>query len=223
MKKFIYLLLAITTTLFVSSCSSVKVLDSWKGDNVKTINDKNIIVIARTANQQARIAFENEIVNQLTARGMKATASFTKFPKLNPDQKITEEKSKMIKTILKNEGFNGVVLTVIKDVQELSKTVTDGGYYAGGTYYGYYPRYYGGFHGYYYNSLSYSTYGNYVQESSTTYTTKNYVLETVVYNLDETGEKQLVAVVTSKIEDPEDASKTAKEYVKAITKSFDEK
>jgi hypothetical protein len=223
MKKSIYLVLILTTTLLISSCSSVKVLDSWKADNVKSINDKNIIVIARTDNQNARIAFENEIVNQLNERGIQATASFTKFPKLNPDQKITEEKSKMIKTILKNEGFNGVVLTVIKDVQELSKTVTDGGHYAGGTYYGYYPRYYGGFHGYYYNPVSYSTYGNYVQETSTTYTTKNYVLETVVYNLDKTGENQLVAVVTSKIEDPKDASKTAKEYVKAITKSFDNK
>ena len=74
-----------------------------------------------------------------------------------------------------------------------------------------------------YNPLSYSTYGNYVPESSTTYTSNNYVLETVVYNLDETGDNQLVAVVTSRIEDPENATKTAKQYVKAITKSFDNK
>ncbi len=154
---------------------------------------------------------------------MKATASFTKFPKLNPNQKITEEKSKMIKDILQKDGFNGVVLTVIKDVQDVSKTVTDGGYYAGGNYYGYYPRYYGGFYGYYYNPYSYSTLGNYVPETTTTYSATNYVLETVVYNLDETGENQLVAVVTSKIEDPENAAKTAKQYVKAITKSFDNK
>ena len=33
----------------------------------------------------------------------------------------------------------------------------------------------------------------------------------------------IVAVITSKIEDPENTVKTAKEYVKAITKSFDEK
>jgi hypothetical protein len=62
-----------------------------------------------------------------------------------------------------------------------------------------------------------------VPETTTTYSATNYVLETVVYNLDETGENQLVAVVTSKIEDPENAAKTAKQYVKAITKSFDNK
>ena len=57
----------------------------------------------------------------------------------------------------------------------------------------------------------------------TTTTSKNYILETVIYNLDETGEDQLVVVVTSKIEDPENASKAAKQYVQAITKSLDNK
>ena len=223
MKKPVLLILTLTLLLILNACSSVKVLDSWKADNVNTIHDKNIIVIARTDNTQARIAFENEIVDQLEARGMKATASFTKFSNLNPNQKVTDEKKEEIKSMLLSEGINGVVLTVIKDVEELSKTTTDGGYYAGGNYYGYYPRYYGGFNGYYYNPLSYSTYGNYVPESSTTYTSRTYVLETVVYNLDETGDNQLVAVVTSRIEDPENAVKAAKQYVKAITKSFDNK
>lgn len=72
MKKSICLIASLSIILFLSSCSSVKVLDSWKADNVKSINDKNILVIARTQNKQARIAFENEIVKQLTARGMNA-------------------------------------------------------------------------------------------------------------------------------------------------------
>ena len=223
MKKSMYFILSLTAILILNSCSSVKVLDSWKADNVSSIKDKNILVIARTANNQARIAFENEIVNQLTSRGMKATASFTKFPQINPDQEVTEERVEMIKTILDNEGFNGVVLTVIKDYQEQTKTVTDGGYYAGGTYAGYYPMYYGGFYGYYRNPYSYSTYGSYVPSTTTTYNVKTYVLETVAYNLDEPEGKQLVAVTTTKIEDPSNVTKVAAEYVKAITKSLDAK
>ena len=223
MKKSIYLILTMSIILALNACSSVKVLNSWKADNVDTIKDNNLIVIARTDKTQARVAFENEIVEQLAARGIKATASFTKFPKLNPDEKVTEEKAEAIKSMLKDEGFNGVVLTVIKDTQELTKIVTDGGHYAGGNYYGFYPRYYGGFRGYYYNPMSYSTLGNYVEPTSTTYTSKNYILETVIYNLEETEEKQLVVVVTSKIEDPENASKAAKQYVQAITKSLDNK
>lgn len=220
MNKSFYLVLSLTVILILNACSSVKVLNSWKADNVNTIHDKNIIVIARTDNNQARIAFENEIVRQLTERGMKATASFTKFPKINPDERITNEKRKMIKSILKSEGFNAVILTVIKDLQETTKVETDGGYYAGGTNAGFYPMYYRGFYGYYYNRYSYSTYGNYVPRTFTTQTQKTFVLETVAYNLDNADNEQLVAVVTSEIKDPKDVYLAAEEYVKAITKSF---
>lgn len=220
MKKSIYLIVSLAGIFLINSCSSVKVLNSWKSDSVSSVDDNNIIVIARTDNNQVRIAFENEITNQLRAKGMKATSSFTKFPKLNPDEKVTEEKQNMIISLLQDKGFNGVVLTVIKDLQESSKTVTEGGYYAGGNYGAYYPIYFGGFNGYYYNHRSYSTYGNYVPSSSTTKTSKIYILETVIYDLTVKDKAQLVAVVTSKIDNPKDVDKTAKEYVKAITKSL---
>lgn len=221
MKKTIYTLLVIMNLVLLSSCSSAKVLNSWKADNIADVRDNNMLVIARTDNMSARIAFENEIVKELTSRGIKATASFEKFPKLNPDKEITEEDQKKIKTMLLEDGFDGVVLTVVKDEQELTKTVTDGGYYAGSTYYGFYPRYYNGFYGYYRNPMSYSTFGNYVEQTTQTYTAKNFILETVIYNLDEPEDKQLVAVVTSKLEEPDNAATTAKQYVKAISKSFD--
>jgi hypothetical protein len=223
MKKIIYSLLVIVNIALLSSCSSVKVLNSWKGDNIETVKDNNILVIARTDNMSARIAFENEIVKDLSARGINSTASFQKFPKLDPDKKMTEDDLNKVKAMFLENGFNGVVLTVVKEEQELTKTVTDGGYYAGSTYYGFYPRYYNGFYGYYGNVSSYSTLGNYVEQTTQTYTAKNYILETVIYNLDEPADKQLVAVVTSKLEEPENAATTAKQYVKAITKSFDKK
>lgn len=223
MKKSISLVLGLTAVLLFSGCSSVKVMNSWKGDNAAAVKDNNFIVIARTSDTQSRIAFENEIVKQLSEKGMKATASFTKFPSLNPDVEVTEERKAEIESTIKKAGFNAVVLTVIKDVQNLTKTTQEGGYYAGGNYYGYYPRYYGGFYGYYHHPMSYSTMGNYVPETYVTSSSKNYILETVIYDLDETNENQLVAVVTSKIEDPEGASKIASQYVKAITKSFENK
>jgi len=223
MKKSISLILSLTVIILLYTCSSVKVLDSWKADNIDSMNFKNILVIARTDNNQGRVIFEEEIANQLRAKGMKATESYTKFPQLNPDEKISEEKRETIITLLKNEGFNAVVLTVVKDVQETTKTVTDGGYYAGGTYASYYPMYYGGFYGYYRHPYSYSTYGNYVPSTSTTYTTKAYILETVIYNLDLPDNQQLVAVVTSKIDDPKNVFNAAKDYVKAIAKSFNNK
>ena len=216
MKKIISIL-SLSLVLLFNGCSGVKVLNSWKADSAESVKDNNFIVIARTANTQGRIAFENEIVKQLTEKGMKATASFTKFPKLNPDQEVSDEKKAEIVKILKQEGFNAVVLTVVKDVQEVTQTTQDGG----GNYYNYYPRYYGGFNGYYHHPMSYSTLGVYEPTTYTTSTSKNYILETVIYDLEQTDEKQLVAVVTSKIEDPENASSAARQYVKEITKSFE--
>lgn len=217
MKKSIYLILSLTLILFLSGCSSVEVLSSWKADDVSATKNNNFIVIARTANNQARVAFENEIVKQLSEKGMKATASYTKFPKINPDQKVSEEKTEEMITTIENEGFNAIVLTVVKELENVTQTNQEGGSYAG-----YYPRYYRGFGGYYRNPMSYSTYGNYNATSYTT-TSKNYVLETVIYDLDAANDKQLVAVVTSKISDPENVSSAAEQYVQAITKSFEEK
>ncbi|MCZ6595598.1 MAG: hypothetical protein O6943_11895 [Bacteroidetes bacterium] len=223
MKRSIYLILSLTVILLLSACSSVKVLDAWKTDNVTAFKDNNILVIARTSNKSARIAFEEEIANALRARGMKATESFTRFPNMKPNEKVTEDKRNMIMDILNYEGYNGIVLTVIKDVQLETKTYTSGGYYPGGSYASFYPGYYGGFYGYYHHPYSYSSYGYYVPETTTIRTSKTYVLETVIYDLDQEGNEQLVAVVTSTISDPKKAHKAAKEYVEAITKSLDAK
>jgi hypothetical protein len=221
MKRSIYLILSLTLILLVSSCSSVKVLDAWKADDVTAFKDNNILVIARTSNKSARVAFEEEIANQLRARGMKATESFTRFPNMRPNEEVTEEKRDLIMDILKYEGYNGIVLTVVKDVQLETKTYTSGGYYPGGAYSSFYPGYYGGFYGYYHHPYSYSSYGYYDPGTTTTRTTKTYVLETVIYDLDQAGNQQLVAVITSTITDPNKAHKAAKQYVEAITKSLD--
>ena len=68
--------------------------------------------------------------------------------------------------------------------------------------------------------MSYTTLGNYVEETSTTYTSANYVLETLVFNLDNEADKELVAVVTTRLEEPDNATEAASTYVKAIAKRF---
>jgi hypothetical protein len=221
MNRSIYLILSLTIILLLSSCSSVKVLDAWKAEDTTSFKDNNILVIARTSNKSARVAFEEEIANALRARGMKATESFTRFPNMKPNEKVTEEKRNMIMDILNYEGYNGIVLSVVKDVKTETNTYTSGGYYPGGAYSSFYPGYYGGFYGYYHHPYSYSSYGYYNTGTTTTRTTKTYVLETVIYDLDQEGNQQLVAVVTSTITDPKKAHKAAKQYVEAITKSLD--
>lgn len=206
--------------IILQGCSSVKVLDAWRSDDVSSIRDNNFLVVTRTDNQQARIAFENEIVKQMQEKGFNATASFSKFGNFKPTAPKSEENESQLREMIMNEGYDGVVFTVVKDYQEQTRTQSDGGYYAGGNYYGYYPRYYGGFYGYYYNPMAYHSTGVFVPETTTTSVSKLYVLETTIYDLDETGENQLKAVVTTELDNPSSATKTAEEYVKKIVKSL---
>ena len=220
MKKTFYSFLLLGFVL-LSSCSSVKVLDSWKGDNLATMSDKNILVIARTDNQQARIAIEEAMANDIRKAGFKATESYLKFNSMNPNKKVDPG---TVQALIEKAGFKGVVMNVLKDYNESMVTEESGGYYAGGTtYYGGYPGYYGGFYGYYHNPYSYSTYGNYVPSSSTTRISKSYILETLIYNLDEPEGKQLVSVVTTQIIDPSSITKTAKDYSKLVFNSLKRK
>ncbi|TDI71488.1 MAG: hypothetical protein E2O88_01815 [Bacteroidetes bacterium] len=220
-------IIILAVAILLTNCSSIKVIDAWKGDNVNTIKDQNILVIARAENQLTRVSFEDEIADQIRSNGMKATESYKQFPNLKPDDKLSEEEVKEIVSLLKSKGYNGVVVSVLKDLQETTRVTEEGGYYTGGytggPYYSYYPGYYGGFYGYYGNAMSYSTYGNYVPSTLTTQTSKTYILETVVYNLDQPDDKQLVAVVTSKVDNPQSVTTTAKQYAKAIAKSLKKK
>lgn len=207
--------------LLLFSCSNSKVIASWKSDNLNEIkNNKKLLVIARTDNKQARIAFESEITEKLSEEGIKAISSFSILPtNLKVGKELTEEQKAAFREFIKVEGFDGIVLNVIKDYEETTKTYSDGGYYAGATI-PFYPNYYNGFYSYYYNPYSYSTFGTYVDRTTTSYTYKTYVLETVVYDLNQKDGNQLVAVVTSKIDNPKDVYKNSEEFAKKIVKSL---
>ena len=96
----------------ITGCSTVKVLDSYTSKDVSSIRSKNILVVARTAHQPSRVAFEKEITKQLTKNGLQATESFEKFPDINPDRKLSPEDVEDIKSRLKKEGINAVVVSV---------------------------------------------------------------------------------------------------------------
>ncbi len=221
------IVLLLIFVFFLQSCSGIKVLSAWKGEqeNIDRFREKKIMVIARTANDHARIAFEEAITLQLKARGIEATESFKKFPKIYPNKEITEERVAMVASMLESEGFTGVVITVIKDKQQSIETSSSGMYVGVGASYGGYPGYYGGFNNYYAYPYAhgsyYNSFGGYIPMSTSTRTVTDYVLETVAYNLDEPSENQLVAITTTSVDDPSKAYKTAEEYADKIMKSLE--
>lgn len=230
LKRNIRIGLSAVVLIMALGCSSskVKVLNAWKGEqeSVEKFKKKNVLVIARTSNNQARLAFENEIANQMRAMGINATESYSKAPKIYPNKEITEERLNFIKLLMESEGFNAVVLTVVKDKSQTTVTENTGIYF-GASYNYYYPSYYGSFYNYYSTPYAYGSYydsfGGYIPISSNTRMVTDYVLETVMYNLDEPEEQQLVAVVTSKLDDPRDADKAAQQFVAKVMESLKSK
>lgn len=225
MKKNLTILVLLAFSFMFQNCGSVKVRDSWTGEEetVAKFKKKNILVLARTADNTSRIAFEEALADELRANNYKATESFKKFPKIYTNKEITEERIAFVQSILDSEGYNGIVIVAVKD-QESTTTTSSSGVYVGAGYGGY-PGYYGGFYNYYRAPYAYGSYynsfGGYIPTSTSTSTSTTYVLETVFYNLDEPQENQLVAVVTSELDDPKEAYKTAQKYVETMVKSFE--
>ena len=222
-----FIVLLLCSVFLLSSCSGVKVLNAWKADEetVGKFKEQNILVIARTSNNYARIAFEEEIANHLRSKGMKVTESFNKVPQLNPDREMTEKRLEIFKKILSYEGYNGIVVSTIKE-QETTTYTSSSGIYVGATYGNYYPGYYGGFYDYYSYPFAsgsyYNSFGGYVPVSTSTRTSTDYVLETIAYNLEKPYEQQIVAVVTASLNDPDDAHKTAIVYAQKIMEALED-
>jgi len=171
MKKNLTILVFLAFSFVFQNCGSVKVRDAWTAEEetVAKFKEKKILVLARTADNTSRIAFEEALVNELKANNYKATESFKSYG---------------------------------------------------------YPGYYGGFNNYYRTPYAYGSYynsfGGYIPTSTSTSTSTTYILETVFYNLDEPEENQLVAVVTSELDDPKEAYKTAQKYVETMVKAFED-
>ncbi|MFK5983183.1 MAG: hypothetical protein QM499_09735 [Flavobacteriaceae bacterium] len=221
MKNIAYLIIALVLT----SCgTSVDVLSAWKSKDANELKERNILVIARTADAGIRADFETSIANKLRAAGYKATESFTRFPKMDPDKEMTEERQKLIRDILGYEGYDAVCINVLKDYEETTTTTYYNDYMGMGMmgpYSSYYPSYYGGFYSYYASPYSYSTFGNYYgYGNSYTSTDKKYVLETLVYNLNREEGDQLLMATTTKITNPKDAIKAADKYTEKIAESL---
>ncbi len=223
MKK--QLILAALGTIILQACGSVKVLSSWKAEEptLEKFRGKDVLVIARTADNAARTAFEIELVEALNEKGIKATESYKKVPRLRPQREVTEERVQAVLEMIRSEGFNAIVLTTVKDKEQTTSTSTTG--ISVRAYGAYYPGYYGSFGSYYAYPYAFGPYygtAGYIPTGRTTRTYTTYVLETVGFNLDEEQENQLVFVVTSELSDPKDAYKTAEEYVKKVTDALED-
>ena len=114
--KSVFGLIVIAAVIF--SCSGVKIIDSWKDDNISDLADAKLLIIARSDDMAGRQRFEQEIAERFRAAGIDATESYKKFPAMKHNEKQTEESIAQKVQIIRNEGYRGIVLTVLKDMSK---------------------------------------------------------------------------------------------------------
>jgi hypothetical protein len=220
MKKTSSLILLLTVIL-LTGCSSFKIIKSWKSETVNTMKDKNILVVGRSTKKDVRVAYEDAITKKLVDNGYKATASYKKYPDFKPNTKVSDDQKQHIRAILEKDGYNGVVLTLLKDIEVNSREVGKEQYDAAVIYGGAsMASVYGGFYAYWDLPGSYSVDQVALKQEGTTITSKLYTLETVIYNLDKEEDKQLEAWITASIENPDNVINTASAYANSIAKGF---
>lgn len=217
-----HLLILCSAFIVLMSCgTSVKVTDAWQADDIDEAREEQYLVISRVDDQVGRQRFEQEIADRLRAGGIKAVESYKQYPSLNILLQLTEDEIDRWVAGIQQEGFNGIVLTVIKDATSETRTSSSGVGVGVGHYPGYYDGY--GYFGDYFGSV-YSPYGYsgaYIPLSQRTYTSEVYQLESVAYDLERERNQQLIAVVTVEIKDPKSAAEVAPKYADKVFAQFE--
>ena len=222
MKYTLRLFSALIFLMTLSNCgTSVKVTDTWQADDIDEAREEQYLVIARVDDQTGRQRFEQEIADRLRVGGIKAVESYKQYPSLNVLLQLTDEEIDRWVNGIQSEGFNGIVLTVIRDSKSETRTSTSGV----GVGVGHYPGYYGdyGYFGDYFGSV-YSPYGYsgaYIPVSQRTYTSETYYLESVAYDLERERNKQLIALVSVEVTDPKSAAEVAPKYADKVFAQFE--
>ncbi|MBT8244457.1 MAG: hypothetical protein HKP48_03710 [Winogradskyella sp.] len=202
MKNLVYLL----AILMLASCTSVRMIDSWKSKEYDNYQPKKILIIGITENLIARKKFEERLRLEFQNRGIDAVESYDVFTSTFSSSKQSENDIQKEMQRVKNQGFGAVLISAVKGVDQKTNYSMD-------TYFrDYYWRRWG--HYYFLYQDVYFVEGYYTDYNV-------YHIETTLYNLENDSDKSLVWVGAYDIVNPDNISDTVSDYVNAIIKSLE--
>jgi len=178
--------------LMVACSPATKLEKSWLDPSVTPATVKiftKVLVVAKLKDESSRRIAEDKMAKQV-----KAPVAVQSYSYLTAD--VSEEQ---LSAKLKSDGFDGVILMQLKEVEK-STSYTPGTTYAGGWYGGYRGGYRGGYGG------VYGSPGYYSED-------KTYLVETSIFSL--TDNKLLWAGTTSSL-NPTKIDKTIDEVILAV-------
>ncbi|MFH4967163.1 hypothetical protein V8G61_03070 [Gaetbulibacter sp. M240] len=203
MKNIVYVL-GIMIVSF--SCSSSRMIDSWKSPSYTNFSPKKVLIIGVTDNLTARQKFESQLQAALRDRGIEARESFDVFAPSFTNTKQTEETIEKEIEKLSNNGFDAVLISAVKGVNE--KTTYTGDWHFQNYYWPRFGRYYYFYQDVYFDRGYYDKY-------------KVYNIECTLYNLKDSNKKSLVWVASYNLIDPSSITSSVNTYVKAIIKAME--
>ena len=200
------IILSVLTVLFLVSCSSTRIVDTLTNQEHLNYKPKKVLIVGVTENLTARRLFESKLKDEFTARGINAVESYNVFKPTFTNAKQTEEEIDEEVKRVSNNGFDSVLISAVKGVDE--KVTYSGDAYRTNYYWRRFGRYYYLYQDVYFDRGYYEKYNVYHIEAS-------------LYNLKENNDKSLVWVASYDIVDPNTINTTINDYVNAIIKSLE--
>lgn len=203
MKKLLIILLI----GILSACSSIRVVDSWKSDEVLFFKPQKLLVIGMSDNLTARSIFEENLKKEFEKHNINAQESLQVIEAAFTGSKKTEAEIDEMIAGLSEKGFDAIIITAVKGVDE--RRDYSQGYYTVDNHWRRFGRYYYAFQDIYYAPGYYNQY-------------KVYHVETTIYNINEDDNKSLIWVGAIDLVDPQNIRGTVNEYVAAIIKRLEQ-
>lgn len=217
-------LIVIVLGLFLTSCSSVKLTNSWSSDRFESAKSKKVLVVARSNDLEVRKAYEHGIVLKLKELKINAVPAYLEFPKLKEDKDRTPEEIDAIVNQFKSKGIEVILLIALKDTKIEQPRIEE------------YTEVY--------SSNSNNTirvrFTDYYNLHSIEYLNRNlrplnstnnmpamhkmesttYILEALIYDLTISFNDQLVAIYEVEASNPESANQVLDRFTNLITKQL---
>ncbi|WP_157804917.1 hypothetical protein [Confluentibacter lentus] len=187
------------------SCSSTRMIDSWKSSEYNNYQPKKVLIVGITDNLTARKIFEQNLKDKLSGRGISAVESSIVFDEDFMNSKQTEEQIDKEVNRLVSDGYDSVLISAVKGVDnEISYS---GNKFLSGYYWHHFGRYYYLYQDVYFEPGYYNNY-------------KVYHIESSLYNIKTNNAKSLVWVASYNIIDPISINSTVHNYVNAIIRAL---
>jgi len=116
----IIIILLILTVIF-TSCSSTRLVESWKNPQIGIYDPYKIFVIGLTSDEAARHEFEAALKNELELRDSEVVMSHDMVDVSPSTDIMTETELEALENILTKDGFDTIILTKIVGIENKSR------------------------------------------------------------------------------------------------------